>query len=181
MKKWNYVVSWIPIGVTITLMSLMVFGAVQQTIRLGANEIPIQLAEDAAADIVRGMEPKQVLPHQNVDLSSSLAPFVIVYDDKGEMLASSVELDGKVPAIPPGLLNSARERKEDNVTWQPKPGVRASISVVRYVGDKPGFVLAGKSLREVELLEDKLLFDVIAGWAITMAFTLFASFFFRPR
>lgn len=181
MKKLNFLFSWIPIGVAVTLMSVMVYGVAQQMLRLNANQTQIQLAEDAATDIVRGVAPQQVLPKQNVDMAASLAPFMIVYDDQGHILASSVELDGNVPALPSGVLTSAREQKEDNVTWQPKPGVRASVSIVRYVGDKPGFVLAGKSLREVEKLEDKMLVDVFLGWAVTMAATLLACFCFRPR
>lgn len=179
MNKFAYVLSWIPLGVAVTLLSLIVYGVVQQAIRLGANELPKQMAEDAATDIVRGITPKAVIPKVNVDMAASLAPFMIVYDDRGSILATSVELDGKVPELPVGVLASARERRVDNVTWQPKPGVRSAVSIVRYVGDKPGFVLAGRSLRQIEILEDKILLDVIIGWAVTMAATLFAYYLLR--
>lgn len=181
MKKFAYVHAWLPMGVAVTLLSVMVCGAVQQSIRIGANEPQIRMAEDGAMDIVRGLSPQQVLPKYNVDMAASLSPYMIVYDDQGNVLASSVELDGKVPELPPSVLAAAREQKEDNVTWQPRVGVRSAVSIVRFVGDKPGFVLAGRSLREVERLEDLILRDVAIGWVVTMAATLFTYFCFRPR
>lgn len=181
MKNFGFV-AWLPMAVAVTLLSVMVYGVAQQSLRLSANYPQNQIAEDAAMDIVeRGAAPQAVLPKVNVDMATSLAPFMIVYDDSGKILASSVVLDGKVPELPAGVLESARERKEDNVTWQPKTGVRAAAVIVRYVGDKPGFVLAGRSLREVEILEGNILRDVVIGWAVTMAATLLAYFCFRPR
>jgi hypothetical protein len=99
-----------------------------------------------------------------------------VYDDKGEIISTNALLDVNVPDLPMGVLNYTRDHKEDRLTWQPKVGVRAAIAVVRSAGVKPGFVLAGQSLREVEKLEDRILFDVIVGWAVTMAGTLIATY-----
>lgn len=179
MKKWDYIVSWLPIGIVVTLMSFMVYGVAQQTIRLGANSEPMALAQDAADQIVRGAPAKAVIPKENVDMATTLLPYLIVYDDRGSIQATNVVLDGKVPEIPAGVLMSARERKEDNVTWQPKSGVRSAAVIVRFVGDQPGFVLAGKSLREVENLTDKLLIDVVIGWVVTMMATLLAYYILR--
>lgn len=165
-------------GIAVTLITLMVYGTVQQSVRLSTNLPQIQMAEDAAMDIVRGVAPQAVLPKQNVDIAASLAPFMIVYDDNGQILASSAVLDGKAPELAKGILDSAREQKVDRVTWQPKPGVRSATVIVRYVGDAPGFVLVGRSLREVEKLEQRLFLDVVIGWAITMAATLFAYYLF---
>ena len=178
MKKLSFIFSWLPIGIAVTLLSFLVYGVVQQTIRLSANIPQIQLAEDAAVNIVRGVSPQAVIPKDNVDMAASLSPYMIVYDDQGNILASSVELDGKVPVLPSGVLAQAREQ-EVRVTWQPRSGVRSAAVVVRYVGDKPGFVLAGRSLREVEKLEDVILRDVFMGWAVTMVVTLVAFFLFR--
>ena len=178
MKKLGFIFSWLPIGIAVTLLSFLVYGVVQQTIRLSANSPQIQLAEDAAVNIVRGASPQAVIPKDNVDMAASLSPYMIVYDDQGNILASSVELDGKVPVLPSGVLAQAREQ-EVRVTWQPRVGVRSAAVIVRFVGDKPGFVLAGRSLREVEKLEDVILRDVFMGWVVTMVVTLVAFFLFR--
>lgn len=173
--------TFIPIGIAITLLSLMIYGVAQQTIRLGANNPQIQMAEDAAANLERGDIPRSVIPNNNIDMASSLAPYMIVYDDNGEVLASSVELDGAVPNIPSGVLESVRDGREDRFTWQPKIGVRSAVVVVRS-SNPPGFVLAGRSLREVEILEDQIGRDVLVGWVATIVATLGAFLLFGcPR
>jgi hypothetical protein len=71
-------------------------------------------------------------------------------------------------------LDYVRTHGQDRVTWQPEPGVRIAAVVVRYQGAQPGFVLAGRSLREVEVREDNA--ELIAGvaWIFTLAATLVA-------
>jgi len=179
MKKFGFVYSFIPLAVAITLLSLMTYGVAQQSIRIGSYNPQIQMAEDAAADVAHGIKPETVIPTKTIDVSASLAPFMIVYDDRGTVLASNVVLNGKVPQIPPGVLDFAREKRQDRLTWQPAPDVRAAVVVARYVGNKPGFVLAGRSIREVENLTEKLFFDVAVGWAVAMAATFVAAWIFR--
>lgn len=166
-------------GIAVTLMCVMVYGITQQSHRLDAYNPQIQIAEDAAVDITRGIVPQAVLPKQNVDVAVSLSPFMIVYDDKGQILAASAVLDGQVPEIPKGVLDQAREKNVDRVTWEPKSGVRLATVVVRYVGDTPGFVLVGRSLREVEKTNATLFIEVVVGWAVSMVATFFAYSLFR--
>jgi len=173
--------SFIPIGVAITLLSLMVYGVAQQTIRLGANNPQIQMAEDAAANLARGDSPSSVILKNNIDMAASLAPYMIVYDNSGKVLDSSVELDGGIPTIPKGVLESVRDGHEARLTWQPDVGVRSAVVVVRSTNPQ-GFILVGRSIREVEILEDKIGLDVFVGWVITMAATLGAVLLFGyPR
>lgn len=179
MKKFLYVLSWIPMGIAVTLLSGLIYATVQQAIRVSANSPQIQMAEDAAADMERKVVPGAIIPKVNVDMADSLAPFMIVYDDMGTVLASSVQLDGEVPKLPKGVLDYVREHKEDRVTWEPKPGVRVAAVIVRYVDGDHGFVLAGRSLREVEKLENKIFVHVAIGWAVTMVATLFSYYLFR--
>jgi hypothetical protein len=176
MKKFTFIFSWLPLGIAVTLLSFLVYGVAQQMIRLGANTLPLQMAEDAAADLERGITPQAVIPKYNVNIETSLAPFMIVYDDKGEIISTNAVLGAKVPGLPTGVLNYTREHKENRITWQPKAGVRAATVVIRNTGDKPGFVIAGQSLREAEKLVDKLGFDVLIGWVGTMAATIFVTY-----
>jgi hypothetical protein len=129
------------------------------------------MAEDAAAVLARGDRVESVLPTTQVDLEQSIAPFITVFDDTGTPLASSGLLHGQMPAIPAGVFDYVRQHGEDRITWQPEPGVRQAIVVVSYTGDHSGFVVAGRSLREVERREDQALME--AGAAGTV--TLFAS------
>ncbi len=51
---------------------------------------------------------------------------------------------------------SASRVGEDRITWQPEPGIRSAVVVVHYTGATPGYVMAGRSLREVEWRIDRL-------------------------
>jgi hypothetical protein len=159
---------WLPLAVVITAMSGLVYVAVQQALRLDANDPQIQMAEDAAEALARGGTVASVLPADQVDLARSLAPFVIVLDDAGAPLASSGQLHGQIPAVPAGVFEYVRRHGEDRITWQPEPGVRIATVVVGHTGTKPGFVLAGRSLRETEKREN--LVEMLAGtaWIITL-------------
>ena len=141
---------WLPLAFCLTVLAGLVYGAVQQNFRQGANDPQIQMAEDAAIQLQDGAQAQTVVGGDKVDLSRSLAPFLIVYDATGHVLASSAQLNGAVPDIPTGVFNSVRASGEDRMTWQPQEGVREAAIVTQFGGSHPGFVLAGRSLREVE-------------------------------
>ena len=85
---------WLPIIVDATVLTLLVFAALQQNLRMGANDPQVQMAEDAAARLNAGAGPDSVTPAQQVDMARSLAPFLIVFGHDGRPLASSALLDG---------------------------------------------------------------------------------------
>jgi hypothetical protein len=162
------VIRWLPLACVATALAGLVYLAVQQTLRLSANDPQIQLAEDAGAALAAGQPPQSVLPGAPVDLATSLRPYVIVLSDSGELVASSATLHGQSPVIPTGVLAYAREHGEERVTWQPEAGVRSAAVIVRYAGSQPGFVLAGRSLREVEYREQQMLQLVAVVWLATL-------------
>jgi hypothetical protein len=172
MKVKNILRYWLPLAAVITLLCGLIYLAVQQSLRQGANDPQIQMAEDAAAVLAAGGTPESVLPVALVEISTSLAPFMVVYSDIGEPLASSARLLGAIPALPPGIFDYTRNNGEDRVSWQPESGVRIAAVVVAYGGAEPGFVLAGRSLREVEKRESQV--EQITGivWVVTLAGSL---------
>jgi len=108
-------------------------------------------------------------------MARSLSPFVIVYNDQGQPLASQAVLDGQTPTPPMGVFDYVRQHGEERVSWQPVPGttsnkdeksvlnggmilqrshgVRIAAVIQRVAGPTPGFVLAGRNMREVEARE----------------------------
>src|SRR5205807_10608115 len=95
------------------------------------------------------------------DIGRSLTPFVLVYDQRGQLVAGSATLHGQPPTYPNGVLTIARERGEHRVTWQPEPGVRSATVVVPWSG---GTVVAGRSLREEEARVDRLQALIGVAW-----------------
>src|SRR5436190_8138570 len=170
---------WVPLAVAATGLALLVDVAAQQVIRTSADEPQVQLAEDAAAHLDAGATPVGVVPPGTVDLARSLAPYVLVFDDRGALLAGSATLHGQAPSFPSGVLASARARGENRVTWQPEAGVRSATVTVPWRG---GYVVAGRSLREAEARVDRLQLLIAAFWLALVAGTggvaLVASFAF---
>ena len=155
--------TWLPFAVTGAALVLLVSVSVQQNYRQSANDPQIQIAEDAASALQNGATPQSVVPIQTVDVSASLAPFLIITDANGTVLASTAKLNEKIPMPPSGTLAAAKN--ENRFTWQPQDGVRLATVVRYYTGTNPGYVIAGRNLREVEIresqLEDIALLDLI--------------------
>jgi hypothetical protein len=94
-------------------------------------------------------------------MATSLAPFVIVYDDNLRPVASSAHLNGSIPTPPRGVFDFVRSNNQERVTWQPRPGVRIASVVTR---SKNGLVLAGRNMREVEIRESQVFKLAATGW-----------------
>ena len=162
---------WIPLAAVIVALSGMLYVIPQQVMRQGANDPQIQQAEDAAAALAKGADPTTVIPTTKIDIAQSMAPFRMVLDEAGRPLAWSGELHGLPPTIPSGALDYVNQHGEDRITWQPEAGVRLATVIVKAEGINPGFVVAARSLREVEVREDQVLTLAVLG----MVASLFAS------
>ena len=173
---------WLPIAAATTGLAVIVYGAVQQNLRLTADDPQVALAQRTAARLDDGTPPAAAVPSEQVDLAQSLDPFVLVFDTNGHVLASSATLHSQVPDYPMGVFDTVRARGEDHVTWQPENGVRNATVAVAWQG---GFVMAGRSLRLTEQHVDQIGLVVGAGWLATLtlvaAAAVLASLINPPR
>ncbi len=173
---------WLPLAAVAVILCGLIYVVAQQSLRLGANDPQIQMAEDAADALTHNATLDQVMPAGMVDVGRSLAPFMIVYNDQGQVLAPSGVLHGATPPLPRGVLDYARQHGQNRLTWEPEPGVRIAAVVVRVEGRAGGFVLAGRSLREVEIRESQLELLVgvalVAVLAISLAVVVASGMFF---
>ncbi len=163
---------WLPIAAVATLLCALVYMTVQQSLRMGANDPQIQMAEDAADALAGGAAPESLLPASRIDIARSLAPFLVIYNQAGEPLAASGLLHGQSPVLPLGVLDYVRTSGEDRLTWQPEGDVRIAAVVTSYTGPQTGFVLAGRSLREVEKRESQTESIVGVTWLVALAGSL---------
>jgi|SRR5579864_2437846 len=167
---------WLQLSGAASACCLLVYFAVQQVWRQDANDPQLQMARDAAARLASGQTPVDaIVPTTTVDVASSLAPFLTVLDARGSIVASSGRVHGAIRSVPPGVLDHVRQSGEEEVSWQPEPGVRIATAVVSYPG---GFALAGRSLIESELRTARLRefltlawLGVIGGLAVLVAAT----------
>lgn len=164
---------WLVLAVTITFMCGLVYLAVQQDLRQGANDPQIQMAEDTASELSAGATAESVVPKISVDLSKSLATFITVADEAGQTITSSARLDGVAPKLPSGVFDFVKAHGEDRVTWQPQPDVREATVITSYAsGETKGFVVVGRSLKEIEQRETQVGQEALGVWVVTLVVSL---------
>ena len=173
MRKFKTILKyWLIVALATTAFCGLAYTTIQQTLRQGANDPQIQMAEDIANELENGETVTSVTPTNQVDLAHSLAPFVILFNDQGTQIASSGRLHGQSPTLPGGVLDYVQRHGEDRITWQPEHGVRIATVVIGYSGTNPGFVLVGRSMREVERRIDQITLFCGVTWIATLGLAL---------
>lgn len=165
---------WLIVAVASFIVIGTAYVEVQQTYRNAANDPQIQIVEDIAGALGEGVPPENIIPPNPNDMTKSLSPFVIVYDASGKAIASTAQLNGEIPVPSSGVFDYIKAHGEDRITWQPQPGLRIAAVIQSYSGTSSGFVLAGRSLREVEKRELNALYLALIGWAAVLIVSWFA-------
>jgi len=175
-KVWYHaLIHWLPFAVTIIIFSGLVYAAVQQNYRQNANDPQIQIAEDVVSAINKGQPADALLPQQGTtELASTLSPFLMVYSSSSTLVGSSILVDGKNPSFPTGVLDNAKAHGQTRVTWQPRQGIREAVVVMPFTGKQEGFVIVGRSLREVEIRIGQMLLmcEIACLIALVLTFIL---------
>ncbi|HWU60217.1 MAG TPA: hypothetical protein VN045_15955 [Microbacteriaceae bacterium] len=140
-------IPWACALIILILVSGITYGVMQQIERQGADDTPMRLASQVASELADGGSSGTVGRLPRVNLSNSLAPFVVVFGADGKPTSGNGYLHGTLASPPPGVISTAREGGEDDVTWQPTSGLRfATVSIKS--GDH--VVMAGQSLAPSE-------------------------------
>lgn len=165
----NQIRFFLPLAFLSTILCALIYGAVQQNYRQSGYDPQIQLSEDIATRLGRGQAIQSVIPSTNkVDPSTSLAPFVIVIDDNFNVASSTGEIANGTLSIPKGVLEYTKTHGQDRLTWEPQSNVRIATIVTRFAGTNSGYVLVGRSLREVEKRTLNLLQMTITAWILSL-------------
>lgn len=156
----------------LTFTCLLVYLVTQQALRLAANELPVELAIQTFLDLSHHQNTKIMLPTGPVDISKSLNPFVIIYDRKMNLVATTALIHNQKPLYPKEVLKELTHQNEIRVTWQPKPNLRFASVAIKY---QNGYIVSGRSLLETEKLINQIEKIVIRAW---FAGALFAGVMF---
>jgi hypothetical protein len=158
---------WLPRAAAIVVATILfgtIYVGLAQLDRLSANDAPLRLASQVAAEIREGQSTTlDAQPH--VDLSRSLAAFVVVEDAQGRSTAGSGFLKGALVSLPTGVLGAAAKSGRDDVSWQPRSGLRFATVTLK-IGDQ--FVSAGESLEPSENRDGTFQLLVGVGWLMAM-------------
>ncbi|MCX6784403.1 MAG: hypothetical protein NTV81_00480 [Candidatus Komeilibacteria bacterium] len=168
--------SWLPLAFALTVICGLIYGTVQQNYRQNANDPQIQMVEDIIDALNTGLQPQNLNSPVQLDMAKTLSPFMIIYDATGTPIISSGYLNKQIPTLPAGVLDYAKVHGQHRLTWQPRPDVRVAAVIQPYQTQpseqlkdgQAGFVLAAKSLRDVEKNESQTLCLALVGWAISL-------------
>jgi hypothetical protein len=169
MNKYTLIFkNWLAYAAIITLLCGIVYITVQQSYRLSANDPQLQLAEDAANAINKGVDPKSLVSSTAaIDISQSLSPYLLIYDARGNVVAGSATLNSKPLKIPQGVIDYIQKNGKDAATWQPAPGVRQAM--VGFSTTNKGYItVSGRSLRNTEERISLLGEQVFFGWTMSL-------------
>ena len=160
---------WLPVATAATVLAGTGYALAQHVLRSAANDPQLQVAQDAARRLAGGEAAADVAAGPDVDLATSLALSVGVFDTADRPLASTARLGGTVARPPVGAMHAARTGGQDVLTWQPRPGVRLAAVIVPFTGPQgAGTVVAARSLRLVEQRENDVLVLAGLGWLVAL-------------
>lgn len=161
-------VTFILLAAIITVLMGALYATQQQAYRTGANDPQIEATEEIANALNQDVPADAIISSENaVNLERSLSTFVIIYDKDGKVLVGSGKLGDQIPTPPSGVFDVTRARGENRFTWQPQTGVRLA-TVLRKADNDKGFILAARSLREVEQREQRLVIMMAVAWAVSL-------------
>jgi hypothetical protein len=176
-EKINNVIKyWLPLALTATIILGVIYTLIQQNLRASANDPQVEMAEEAANMLHSGKTPQEVIGDYKIDMANSLSSFLIIYDSNGKPISSSAVLDDTIPSPPAAVFDYVKKHGEDRITWQPTKRVRCAVVIIQYTNGKTGgFVLAGRSLLEIEKRESSLFMEVGVAWLVIMFVSLAAT------
>ncbi len=178
------ILHWLPWAFLATVLCALIYNAIQQDFRQTANDPQIQMAEDGASFLARGIPPANIIPIRKSAFRKSLWPFMTVLDTTGKILATSIE-DEDPPVPPQSSLEYAERWGMNRITWEPETGVRHATVIVPYytsaASSTAGYVIAGRSLREIEKREANLMSQVSIAWLIALLGTLLLAWLQERR
>jgi hypothetical protein len=147
------------------MLSGLAYLVPQHRLRTNANNPQMALVQSATAALQNGESPTEVIRSlPATDMGQTSLPYLVVYNVDKSPVAASTNLNGKPPVPPPGVFDYSKNHADDRFTWQPQTNVRCA-AIMRYVsGAKPAYILAGRSLKEVERHEGQLALTVLMGW-----------------
>lgn len=141
---------WIPLGFSVTAVFIFGYISLQQSMRMSANDAPLDIAINIDQALTEGVSFKQFNSSRPVEMDKSLSPYVILYDASGTPIAGSGAIHGNYPVPPSGVFEYLKTHKQDSFTWEPSGSARQAVVARYHNGATPIFIIAGHSLKEVE-------------------------------
>ncbi len=180
LNNYRTVATFIVLTVLITLIFGSIYCVTHQIYRANANDPQVEVTNQVA-DVINQNVPLDAIVSEaeQIDMAQSLSLFVMIFDKDKKLIGSSAVIDGQTPTPSDQAFEVAKSSGDKRFTWEPKTGVKVA-AVLKMVGDK-GYVLAGRSLKEVETRQAGLIKTLAIGWAASVLSVAVLSLLLKPR
>jgi hypothetical protein len=173
----------------VTVMLSVLYVVTQQNYRQTWNDPQTEIAERVVRNLEDGQAFPQALdrPSHKIELTTGHhSTWVAQFDADGKVLSSEGLLNGGAISIPEGVFEAAknnagkdtREVGQSRITWEPLKGVREAI-VVQYSSRVHQFVVAGRSMQELERRIGTMSRIIFITWFCVIALLVMAPFAMR--
>jgi hypothetical protein len=149
--------AFLPI-IIIVLTSATSFVLLQQNIRLSVDEEISTLSDNIVSAVEKNRAVLDNQPQdQLVDPTKSDLIFIQAYNDDNSIIFSTLGIDGNNQSkVPQNELDTAKKNNRNNITWSPKKDIRLATVIQRFNGEKPGYIVTGRSLKTSDVKIYKL-------------------------
>jgi hypothetical protein len=172
MKLSRTIILLLAFEAVISSFCILVYVTVQQNYRTNADDPQIQIARDLKIKYSKSGLDSLSDSKDKLEISTSISPFYVIYDENAKPLSSNALLYNKMPELPLGVFRGAKEEGENKITWQPASGLRFATVIVHVSGKFNGYVMAGRSLMETEKRIKNLTLMTGLTWGITSVVVL---------
>lgn len=163
---------WLPTAIAITIVCALVYWTMQQNYRLNGNDPQVQIAQDSVRDLNQVPDLAAIAQaFGQVQIKDTLSTFLVVYDDNKKPVAGNGYLGDKLPELSDAHFAQTQNGADHRFTWQPEKGQKFAAVLRRFEGQQKGYILAARSLREVEARNMMLLLASVIGWALSLIAT----------
>lgn len=179
LDRYRIVAIFLTLVVIISIVFVTICYTARGVMRQSANDPQVEVTDQVASIIRQGAPLDQIISAaEQVDLGDSQALFVMIFDKDKKLVGTSATLNGQPISIPDEAFDRAKAGSDYRFTREPQQGSRFAL-VVKAVDDS-GYVVAGRSLAEMEKRATNLYQPLWIGWVLSVLAALFLASLMRP-
>ncbi|HMR55373.1 MAG TPA: hypothetical protein PKD34_02160 [Candidatus Doudnabacteria bacterium] len=179
LERYRAIAIFVTLVALVSVLFISICYSARTVFRQQANDPQIEVTEQVAGIVRQGVPIDAIVSSaEQIDLNSSKALFVMIFDNERTMTGSSAQLNGEAPSIPSEVFDKANEMGEYRFDFQPAENLKFA-GVMKKI-DNSAYVLAGRSLSEMETRVAALEQPLWIGWIISVLVSLLLTVLLRP-
>ncbi len=179
LERYRAVAIFVALVALVSVLFISICYSARTVFRQQANDPQIEVTEQVAGIVRQGVPIDAIVSSaEQIDLNSSKALFVMIFDNERSLAGSSAQLNGEAPSVPSEVFDKTNEMGEYRFDFEPSENLKFA-GVMKKIDDS-AYVLAGRSLSEMETRAAALEQPLWIGWIISVLLSLLLTALLRP-